>query len=373
MNKNILSPDFKAHPSVFIVEDEYKIIIPVKKELLVWIRVAGEEYYDDSNGILRSSSPLHQISVPVSALDKAKEYTVCYRKIVGKRVPYGTKTTDVKEYTYSFSPVVKNQPINIILISDSHGRVEKAVKMAQTAVDCDLLVMNGDIANHSDKIENIETIYHISSGITKGQKPCVFSRGNHDLRGSSAELLSDYTPTCNGKSYYTFRLGDLWGMVLDCGEDKVDSHEEYGNTICCHNFRLRETQFIKSVIEKGEYKKDGIKHRIVICHIPFTLRLRENGEESEFDIENDIYDEWTRIIGEGINPDFYLFGHTHFCKVAYPGDEYDSRHQSCPAVIGGKPRTLEKEKDGFTGVQIKLNTQGTEIVFYDNEGNKETA
>ena len=34
----------------------------------------------------------------------------------------------------------------------------------------------------------------------------------------------------------TFRLGNLWGILLDCGEDKNDDRPEYGGTICCHAF-----------------------------------------------------------------------------------------------------------------------------------------
>ncbi len=368
---NTLSPDFKAHPSVFAVEDEYKIIIPVKNKLLMWVRIGNEEYFDDCNGIIRSSSSLHQISVPLKALDEAGEYTVCYRKIIGKRLPYGTKTTKIKEYKYSFNSIKNGDEIRIYHVSDSHGRVEAAVESAKYAGDFNLLVMNGDIANHSGSVENIESAYLISSGITGGNKPCVFSRGNHDLRGNCAELLGEYTPTRYGKSYFTFTLGDLWGLVLDCGEDKRDSHHEYGNTVCCESFRKRETEFIESVIKKGEYKNDSIKHKAVICHVPFTFRNLGDckGEKSPFDIENETYNKWVRIIGENINPELYIFGHLHISRVVYPGDELDSRNQSCPAVIGGMPKTLDKQRDGFSGTMISFGKSGTEVFFCDNEGN----
>ena len=54
-----------------------------------------------------------------------------------------------------------------------------------------------------------------------------------------------------GNTYYTFRIGSVWGMFLDCGEDKLDSHEEYGGTVCFHRFRERETAFIKDVIARS--------------------------------------------------------------------------------------------------------------------------
>ena len=44
----------------------------------------------------------------------------------------------------------------------------------------------------------------------------------------------------------------VWGLILDCGEDKADTSIEYGSTVCFHEFRLRETEFIHSVIENAE-------------------------------------------------------------------------------------------------------------------------
>ncbi|MBO5269618.1 MAG: serine/threonine protein phosphatase, partial [Clostridia bacterium] len=79
--------------------------------------------------------------------------------------------------------------------------------------------------------------HRIAAGVTKGRIPVVFARGNHDTRGKYAERLANHTPTDNGRSYYSVRLGKLWMLVLDCGEDKNDDHAEYGHTMCCHAFR----------------------------------------------------------------------------------------------------------------------------------------
>ena len=105
------------------------------------------------------------------------------------------------------------------------------------------MVLNGDIQDDSSKLENFNTIFEIAARLTNGEKPVVFSRGNHDMRGACAELFPDYTPTDNGNTYYTFRLGSIWGMVLDSGEDKDDSYKEYGHLVCCHGFRERQIEF----------------------------------------------------------------------------------------------------------------------------------
>ena len=46
----ILPDFFEAPPSVYAVENEYQIIVPVNHECLMWVRVGSEEYYDDSEG-----------------------------------------------------------------------------------------------------------------------------------------------------------------------------------------------------------------------------------------------------------------------------------------------------------------------------------
>ena len=103
----------------------------------------------------------------------------------------------------------------------------------------DFLILNGDVPEDSSKIKHFDTIYEIVSQVTHGNIPAVFSRGNHDTRGIFAENIAEYTPCENGNSYFTFRLGSIWGVVIDCGEDKTDSNEEYGNTGCCSAFRKR--------------------------------------------------------------------------------------------------------------------------------------
>ncbi len=361
---NNLPKEFCFYPSVFTVEDEYQIIIITKKELLMWVRIGDNEYFDDTNGIIRSSSPIHKIIVPKSVLDGAGVYTVCFYEVI-KRTPYCTKTKSKKEFTFSFKGGKTGGDIKIFHISDTHGRVKEAIEAGIYAGEIDLLIFNGDIANHSGNMKNIKMVYEIASGITKGEIPCVFSRGNHDTRGKFAEFLADYTPTDNGKSYYTFSVGDLWGMVVDCGEDKLDSDIEYGNTVCCHNFRLRETEFIKTVAESKKY--DSFKHKLVVCHMPFTF---STAESEKFNIENDIYDNWSKIISDDICPNLYLYGHTHTTELVLSGEHKKERTQNCPAIIGGKPKDFS-ENEGCSGTLVSFENEKITVEFVDNKGNRQ--
>lgn len=348
-----------THPCVFAVGREYQIMFPVTREMLVSIRCGGEEYFDDSNGIIRSKCAIHRICVPTDVLDAAKEYTVCCRPIIDRK-PYFPETEPLEEYVYTFRPIEKTAGIRIAHVSDTHGLVDAPVDAARNMDELDLLVMGGDTADHSGSEENMTVLYRIVSGITGGEIPCVFSRGNHDLRGYLAERLEQYTPNSFGRSYFTFRVGCIWGIVMDCGEDKGDWHEEYGYTVCCHAFRERETRFLKKVIAdaENEYAAEGVEYRLVLAHNPFT-----NTFKPPFDIEFDLYGEWVRLLRENIKPDLMLCGHKHITDVWMPGEEQDVHGQEWPVVISSIP---DKEANTFIGAEVTLGDDEATVRFVDN-------
>ncbi|MBE6931366.1 MAG: metallophosphoesterase [Ruminococcaceae bacterium] len=366
MSKSNLPEAMLCAPTVFAVGDVYKIFMPFTREAITWILVGDRRFCDHSNGILRSTNPIHQVEIPMELLDAAGEYTVVYRAMV-ERKPYFPVSEDEVRITFAFRPV-RGDRINIYHISDTHNMPELPGKAgSRFGDDLDLLVLNGDIPNHSGSVENFYTTFEIASEVTGGHVPVVFARGNHDTRGLCAEKFAEYTPTHQGHTYYTFRLGKLWGMVLDCGEDKDDSHEAYAHTVCFHDFRLEETDFIRRVIRNkaAEYEAEGVEHRMVICHIPFTYIHYE-----PFNIEQDIFCEWTRLMREEVKPELFLFGHYHRNEIWRVGSEYDSYGQPCDAVIGGKPVMSEiPEERAYTGTALTLSDEGIHVVFNDHQGN----
>ena len=356
-----------AKPTVFAVEDQYQIFVPFSEQVIMWVKVGDQIFYDDCNGILRSNTLMHKVLLPMRALDEAGSYTVVYKKII-ERKPYRPTSEPEREITVSFRPVPKQGEIRLYHVADAHNMVDFPIAAGQYFGDSlDLLVLNGDLPNHSGDIRNFDAICYIASGITGGHCPVVFARGNHDTRGLHAEDMPNYIPTRNGWTYYTFRVGCVWGLVLDCGEDKDDSHEEYGGTVCFHQFRLRETEFIKEVIAnaKKEYEAEGVQHRLVISHIGFTYI-----KKAPFDIENEIYTEWCRLMREYIQPELLLYGHYHKTYISPVGSDFDHRGQACTAIIGSKPiRDENKNGLGFVGCGIVLREDDKKrVIFNDHTG-----
>lgn len=348
----------KTAPAVFAVDREYQVIVPLNRIGMVWVQVGDEYYYDATNGIMNSLDNYHRVIVPAEKLDAAREYTLFVRPII-ERKPYFSTTEEPISYHYKFNSVPKDN-IRIFHIADAHGRIEEPVEAARRFGHIDLLILNGDILDHSGDPSKFLNVYEICAKICQGSHPAVFSRGNHDLRGTYAEKLADYTPNRNGLVYYSFRVGSIWGLVLDCGEDKADDHPEYGFTVACHQFRKKQCDYIDHIVENcdEEYLAEGVEHRVVVSHVPFTYI-----DKDPFDIEQDIYSYWTEKLSKKIKPDLIICGHMHSLDVVMPGDPWDSYGQPCPVVIGSCPTN-----EGFIASAVVLHQDSTEVHFVDNYG-----
>ena len=358
---------FYCHPTVCAVGNEYQIIVPVRFNMLFSVRVGNKEYFNHSNGIRISSSKIQRVKVPMAELDREKKYTVVCRKMI-QRKPYRSKTA-AKEtcIDYDFKSIEKTENINIYQIADAHGYIDETTKAAENfKKDIDLLILNGDIANASDTFDHVITCYKIASNITEGTVPCIISRGNHDLRGRYAEVLVDHMPNRHGNSYYTFRVGCIWGILVDCGEDKVDSHEEYGRTICCHQYRQDVSDYIREIIKSEEYLDDSIKYRLVLSHVPFPYK-----QKAPFDIEPEIYTEWCNLLKDNIKPDLLLSGHLHIYAVSDFGSEFDTYGQPCPVIIGSELLKQNGKMIEYTGVGVTLNKDFAEVDFTSDKGKYE--
>ncbi|MBQ8717327.1 MAG: hypothetical protein IJY43_05740, partial [Clostridia bacterium] len=103
---------------------------------------------------------------------------------------------------------------------------------------------------------------------------------------------------------------------------------------------------------------DGVDLRLVIAHVPFTKL-----HQPPFDIEEEIYTEWARLLREEMKPDAMICGHEHVLDVWKPGGEHDSYGQPCPIVVGAKPG-----KDYFAGCGYVFYKNETKIVFTDSNG-----
>ena len=350
----------KLNPAVCVVGKTYQIMIVSQQDALISVRVGDKYYYNHSNGIRISTAGVHRISVPAEELDRECSYTVVVQRMV-ERLAYFPKTDAQIEKTYKFRPIEKINDINIYHLSDVHGELQQAVDVVKYCEkEIDLLILNGDISSTSDTFDDMILCYKIASEVTKGEFPCIISRGNHDLRGVGAENLAKYMPGDCYKSYYTFRLGCIWGMLVDTGEDKDDNHPAYGGTICCHDFRIQQEKMIQDTIENAnnEYEEDGVKYKFIVSHVPFTFK-----RNPPFDIEKDLFSKWSKLIKDNIKPDIMICGHTHKACISECGSEYDELGQPCTVIVGSDVSKSYDEKPVLAGALINVNDGMAKVIF----------
>ncbi len=339
----------KYAPAVFAVGNTYQIMAPVAGHSLFRVKVGEKYFYDEQNGIMCSLRRVHRVSVPQALLDSEKKYTVCERELVDRK-PYFPISEPEIETEFSFTPAPRENA-RIYHVADTHNFVDEPVRAAELFGNIDILIMNGDIPDHSGDVSNFDTIYEIADRITHGNIPIIFARGNHDMRGYHAEEIADYTPSHNGHTYYTARVAGVWALVLDCGEDKADSNEEYGYTVACRPFRERQTEFIREVIENRdrEYDAEGVEYKLLICHAPFTYQKKDK----KYNSEEEIYREWAGLIKEHIAPDLMISGHMHDLIIAPVGGELDHIGQVCTMIVGSD-RSVGDEPPMHAGCGIIL-------------------
>lgn len=316
------------HPSVFAVGSDYWVCALVGAECTMGVRVGARTRHDHSAGTLVSRRMLadgvflHAARVPQSELDRERAYAVVLRPVF-ERKPYFTEHGEEETERFGFRPVPADRAVRIVNLADAHSLVSEPVAAARAAFGGvpDLLVLNGDIPDHSGDIANFASIYRIAGRVTGGAAPCVFARGNHDMRGNAAELLESLVPSDCGRPYFVFRAGPVGGIVLDTAEDKPDDHPEYGRTICAHEFRLEEDAFLDGALANPLFRDAPL--RLVVAHTPFARRPKP-----PFDIEEDLYRSWCARL-KAARPHLMLTGHLHQCFVEAPGGAHDDYGQPC--------------------------------------------
>ena len=95
---------FRYHPIVFLFERTYCIMLWENFPMTVSVEINGQIFYDDTCGVLCSSSPIHKILVPMEQLDAAGSYTISYKMVI-KRVPAFTEISPDNRITYPFFPL----------------------------------------------------------------------------------------------------------------------------------------------------------------------------------------------------------------------------------------------------------------------------
>lgn len=293
---------------------------------------------------------LHKIRIDGLQPGQKYYYRVCSQEMLlyqaYKKVFGNTAQSSFSEFTL---PTTDTDSFTAVVFNDLHQHTKtfRALCKQIQNVDYDFVVFNGDCVDDPvDHNQATAFISELTEGVHGDRIPTFFMRGNHEIRNAYSIGLRDHYDYVGDKTYGSFNWGDTRIVMLDCGEDKLDSHWVYYGLNDFTQLRNEQVDFLKKELSAKEFKK--AKKRILIHHIP----LYGN------DGVNLCADLWTNLL-EKAPFNVSLNAHTH--KYAFhPKGELGNNY---PVVIGGGYKMdgatvmiLEKKKNDL---KIKvLNVKG---------------
>lgn len=293
---------------------------------------------------------LHKIRIDGLQPGQKYYYRVCSQEMLlyqaYKKVFGNTAQSSFSEFTL---PGTDTDSFTAIVFNDLHQHTQtfRALCKQIQNINYDFVVFNGDCVDDPVDHEQATTfISELTEGVHGDRIPTFFMRGNHEIRNAYSIGLRNHYDYVGDKTYGSFNWGDSRIVMLDCGEDKLDSHWVYYGLNDFTQLRNEQVDFLKKELSAKEFKK--AKKRILIHHIP----LYGNYEK------NLCADLWTNLL-EKAPFNVSLNAHTH--KYAFhPKGELGNNY---PVIIGGGYKMdsatvmiLEKKKDKL---RIKvLNVEG---------------
>lgn len=196
---------------------------------------------------------------------------------------------------------------NVIIgtMSDWHGELNLLNAAAEKLYDdIDLLVMLGDAGDLIAESVIVNSIIKAGGDVSKGVVPIIYVRGNHETRGKAGHNLASMLGMSS--LYYQLERGDFMFTVLDIGEDKDDSHKEYGGLAAFAQYHERQTKWIESLDNSK-----SAKYNILLSH------------SVNFCGANEDYAARWRAKAEAMNIDMIVGGHSHAVYRIRPGNNED--------------------------------------------------
>lgn len=269
-----------------VTETGFTVIWVTDMDAICWVETAPDDgthfynkdrcrHYDMRGHGTHPIGRLHKVRV-----EGLRPGETCRYRLVNKGVLSFKGSADVKYAKTTATDVYLGKPfqattfrdhydtLRFDIYNDIHGKDSLlGVLMSQARNNIDFVAFNGDMTSSISDHEVVQSKYlNTASALLGGSTPLFAARGNHELRGRDAARWSDYFETPTGQTYYSFRLGKFFFIVLDACEDKPDNAIEYGGTVISEEYLKQQEIWLKSIVDSPEYKASEV--RMAICHIP---------------------------------------------------------------------------------------------------------
>ena len=353
---------FNCTPAVFAVEDTYQIVFTTRAKGTAWVEIDGVEYNDTYAGYRNTESRIHKITVPMEVLDTAGEYTL-HSKSMLLRGPYSSMQGRTITKSFHWRGVTPEDGLNYYAISDVHNIKKTPVAAATYYGDSlDFLINCGDQVSWIDRTSDLEETFRMCGIITGGEVPVVYARGNHETKGIKAHEFHNYVGSNGTDFYFTFRLKNIWGIVLDIGEDHADDFIEYYGAAKFDAYRDAQTAFLDEILANAdtEYNAPGVDYRIAVCHIPLTIKYSN-------DHAGAWKDAWIERLNQ-MNLTVLFGGHTHELWFIDDAFEDGSTLVQCEAYSGKSTGNSKRimTAANFPAILVSKKTEGQQLTFKEH-------
>ncbi len=293
------------HPAVIDNGSEYSVVFATNKNGTGYVEYSfdGKDYkiFDENGGRLNSDSKIHSIPVPYEHL-KNNSYSVGSVRVV-EDYSYGSRLgKEVKSEKYNFN-VNESKNQTYLVVSDWHTELDKAYSAISHVDDYEGVILLGDASPGVDfEDEVVRNIVEFAGEVSKGTMPILYTRGNHETRGAYAGKILDSLGL--HEFYYKAEMGDIDFIILDSGEDKDDSHPEYGGLDNYNNYRIENLNWLKTL--------DKDSNKVIVLSHSWTMN----------DVEREISDLcWAEI--DRLGARLMISGHTHNCRFIGENSDHE--------------------------------------------------
>lgn len=306
----------------------------LSKPAFAWLEILDDnnevidKIYQSEDGMLEANTDLFKFTIQEAP--RVFKYRIVAKEVLkfeAYKIVYGE---EIKTNIFSAKLAEKDQDkIRCLIYNDVHEAKDtyKDLVPSHNIEAYDFSILNGDsfhyVTNQKDITEKLLQPF----SFFETSRPFIMNRGNHETRGSFSRLFKKLFGYPENKFYQSFKLGPIYWILLDSGEDKPDTHEVYGGTVDYDNYRKEQAIWLEKVLQSKERKAS--QHTVVVSHIPIFHSDDWHGTLHNRSSFHPLFQKY--------KIDAMITGHTH--KYGYYPPDKDHNYT---IFIGGGPKVGER-------------------------------
>lgn len=213
---------------------------------------------------------IHKIRVNDLKPGMTYYYRICSKEILSYRAYSKIFGDTVVSKFYSFRlPEEKTGDFTALIFNDVHKQHQTIEALYNQVKDLkyDFVIFNGDcIDDPADEKEAVHSLSFFNDKVGAAEVPVFYLRGNHEIRNAYSIGLRELFDYVGDKTYGAFNWGDTRFVMLDCGEDKPDTHWVYYGLNDFTQLRNDQISFLKSELSSKAFQK--AQKRVLVHHVP---------------------------------------------------------------------------------------------------------